>query len=98
VLFIEPSNPPFGGPKIAHSIEDSIGTIEAQIGCGAPQEIAQSENGTFSRCGVLRVEIQPSKIEIFFLKITDSIYFPTPMLFMLQQKILLPKNVHLPTS
>ncbi len=46
--------------KIAHSIEDSIGTIEAQIGCGVvcvrltsrTQEIAQSENGTFSRCGV----------------------------------------------
>ena len=61
VLFIEPSNPPLrGGPKIAHSIEDSIGTIEAQIGCGV-------------YC--VRLVSRTRKIEIFFLKKPDSIYF-----------------------
>lgn len=84
---LSPLIPPSGGPKIAHSIEDSIGTIEAQIGCGVycgalhpfgmglHKKLRRVKTVRFRDAVFLRVESQPSKIEIFFLKKPDSIYF-----------------------
>ena len=43
------------------------------------QKIAQSENGTFSRCGGFEVESQPQKLKSF-LKISSSIIILNPYL------------------